>query len=46
MPTQQITGIMFRNMVKSGAAFLRLHCDEVNDLNVFPISETKFSLTG
>ena len=39
MPTQQITGIMFRNMVKSGAAFLRQHCDEVNDLNVFPIPD-------
>ncbi len=34
-----MTGIMFRNMVKSGAAFLELHRDEINDLNVFPIPD-------
>lgn len=39
MSTAQLTGRLFLDMVKSGAANLDLHSSEVNDLNVFPIPD-------
>ncbi|MBR4554778.1 MAG: DAK2 domain-containing protein [Ruminococcus sp.] len=39
MSTLSLTGSMFRDSVKSGAANLDLHSSEVNDLNVFPIPD-------
>ena len=36
---QRIDGIIFSEMIKSGAAELRKHENEVNDLNVFPIPD-------
>ncbi len=40
METQHsIDGISFANMVKAGAMNLRIHEQEVNDLNVFPIPD-------
>lgn len=39
MNTQFLTGDMLLEMVRSGAECLQLHCDEVNDLNVFPIPD-------
>lgn len=34
-----LDGILFTRMVSSGAANLRLHAKEINDLNVFPIPD-------
>ncbi|MBR6102395.1 MAG: DAK2 domain-containing protein [Ruminococcus sp.] len=34
-----LTGAMLLDMVRCGADSLRQHCDEVNDLNVFPIPD-------
>ena len=39
MNTKFLTGDMLLEMVRSGAECLQLHCDEVNDLNVFPIPD-------
>ena len=39
MNTKVLTGEMLLEMVKSGAECLQEHCDEVNDLNVFPIPD-------
>ena len=39
MNTKFLTGDMLLEMVKSGAECLQSHCDEVNDLNVFPIPD-------
>ena len=39
MSTVQLTGDMLLDMVRSGAECLYSHCDEVNDLNVFPIPD-------
>ena len=39
MNTRVLTGEMLLEMVKSGAECLQEHCDEVNDLNVFPIPD-------
>ena len=39
MNTQFLTGDMLLELVRSGAECLQLHCDEVNDLNVFPIPD-------
>ena len=39
MNTKFLTGDMLLDMVKSGAECLQSHCDEVNDLNVFPIPD-------
>lgn len=36
---QTLDGIMFARMVNSGAANLKAHAQEVNDLNVFPIPD-------
>ncbi len=36
---QTIDGVMFAEMLKAGAAELRAHVDEINDLNVFPIPD-------
>ena len=37
--TQTIDGILFARMVNSGAANLKAHAKEINDLNVFPIPD-------
>ncbi len=39
MNTKFLTGDMLLEMVRSGAECLQTHCDEVNDLNVFPIPD-------
>ena len=39
MNTEFLTGEMLLEMVRSGAECLQAHCDEVNDLNVFPIPD-------
>ncbi len=39
MDTKFLTGEMLLEMVRSGAECLQDHCDEVNDLNVFPIPD-------
>ncbi len=39
MSTLCLTGELFLDMVRSGAANLELHSAEVNDLNVFPIPD-------
>ena len=39
MNTKFLTGDMLLEMVRSGAECLQSHCDEVNDLNVFPIPD-------
>ena len=39
MNTKFLTGEMLLEMVRSGAECLQDHCDEVNDLNVFPIPD-------
>ena len=39
MNTKFLTGDMLLEMVQSGAECLQSHCDEVNDLNVFPIPD-------
>ena len=37
--TQKLNGTVFAQLVRSGAANLRLHAQTVNDLNVFPIPD-------
>ena len=37
--TQKLNGTVFAQLVRSGAANLRLHPQTVNDLNVFPIPD-------
>jgi len=39
MSTVQLTGTMLLDMIRCGAECLQDHCDEVNDLNVFPIPD-------
>ena len=39
MENQRIDGALFSKLVEGGAACLRRHEDEVNDLNVFPIPD-------
>lgn len=38
-PIQTLNGIIFAKMVNSGAANLKAHVKEINDLNVFPIPD-------
>ena len=35
----KITGVTYAKMIAGGAASLRAHVEEVNDLNVFPIPD-------
>ena len=39
MNTKNLTGHLYAELIKSGASNLRLHCQEVNNLNVFPIPD-------
>ena len=39
METRKIDGALYRGMVAAGAANLRRHVAEINDLNVFPIPD-------
>lgn len=39
MQVQKIDGVTFQGMLEGGAANLRLHAREVNELNVFPIPD-------
>ena len=39
MSTKSMDGVLFANMIKSGAASLRDNIKIVNDLNVFPIPD-------
>ena len=45
----EIDGVLFAEMVRAGAANLRLNAEEVNDLNVFPVPDgdtgTNMSMT-
>lgn len=34
-----MTGLLFSEMLRNGAANLEAHCQEVNDLNVFPVPD-------
>ena len=34
-----LDGILFARMISSGAANLKTHAQEINDLNVFPIPD-------
>ncbi len=36
---QALDGVLFARMLRSGAANLKNHADEINDLNVFPIPD-------
>jgi len=36
---KELDGILFSRMIGSGAASLRMHAGEINDLNVFPIPD-------
>ncbi len=38
-PIRMLDGITFARMIKSGAANLKAHAKEINDLNVFPIPD-------
>ena len=37
--TQVLDGVIFAEMIRAGAANLRLNAEEVNDLNVFPVPD-------
>lgn len=39
MRTETMDGQLYRRMIASGAANLRRHAAEINDLNVFPIPD-------
>ena len=39
MKTKIINGIQLHNMLKNGLENLRIHEDELNDLNVFPVPD-------
>ncbi len=38
-PIYTLNGIIFAKMVNSGAANLKMHVKEINELNVFPIPD-------
>lgn len=39
MSNQIMTGRLFSEMLRNGAANLEAHCQEINDLNVFPVPD-------
>lgn len=39
MSNQTMNGLLFSKMLRNGAANLEAHCQEVNDLNVFPVPD-------
>lgn len=39
MNTKTADALLYKKMVAAGAANLKAHADEINDLNVFPIPD-------
>ncbi len=39
MSTRRVNGVLFERMIRNGLACLKLHRDEINALNVFPVPD-------